>query len=97
MKCDNCMHKQVCKYRPPKSYPQFMIDIMTDKCEHYIHAAYVQPVVHARWILYGRDSANTRFIHCSRCNFEVAIHGYREDEYYIYCPNCRAKMDGGEE
>lgn len=50
MKCDNCIHKQVCKDKPPESYPQFMIDIMTDKCENYIHTAYVQPVKHGRWI-----------------------------------------------
>ena len=39
MKCDSCIHKQVCKDKPPESYPRVMIDIMTDKCEHYIHIA----------------------------------------------------------
>ena len=45
VKCDNCIHKQVCKDKPPESYPQFMIDIMTDKCEHYVHIADVQPLL----------------------------------------------------
>ena len=50
MKCDSCIHKQVCKDKPPESYPQFMIDIMTDKCEHYINNTDVQPVKHGHWI-----------------------------------------------
>ena len=45
MKCDRCIHNRVCKDKPPESYPQFMIDIMTDKCEHYIHIADVQPLL----------------------------------------------------
>lgn len=35
-KCDNCIHKQVCKYRPPKSYPQFMIRVICENCKHFI-------------------------------------------------------------
>ena len=45
MKCDSCIHKQVCKDKPPESYPQFMIDIMTDKCEHYINNTDVLPLL----------------------------------------------------
>ena len=45
MKCDNCIHKQVCKDKPPESYPQFMIDIMTDKCEYYINNTDVLPLL----------------------------------------------------
>lgn len=59
-------------------------------------AADVELVVHAKWIPWGRDTANTRFIHCSRCNFEVSIYEDSEDPDYLYCPNCGAKM-GGEE
>lgn len=44
MKCDSCIHKQVCKDKPPESYPRVMIDIMTDKCEHYINNTDVQPL-----------------------------------------------------
>ena len=40
MKCDSCIHKEVCKDKPPESYPQFMINIMTDKCEHYLHITF---------------------------------------------------------
>lgn len=43
MKCDNCIHKRVCKDKPPESYPQFMINIMTDSCEYYINSADIQP------------------------------------------------------
>ena len=43
MKCDNCIHKRVCKDKPPESYPQFMINIMTDSCEYYINNTDIKP------------------------------------------------------
>ena len=49
MKCDSCIHKEVCKDKPPESYPRVMIDIMTDKCEHYINNTDIQPVKHGYW------------------------------------------------
>ena len=35
-KCDNCIHKEVCKYKPPKEYPNFMKEIVTDRCKHFM-------------------------------------------------------------
>ena len=92
MKCDSCIHKQVCKDKPPKSYPQFMIDIMTDKCEHYIHAAYV-PVKHGRWIL---ESNYRDFDGCICGIYSCSVCSVRNDDTTNYCPNCGAKMDGGD-
>ena len=51
------------------------------------------PVVHGRWI----ESANfdAGLWVCSKCRFvSEAIAAYK---LYGYCPNCGAKMDGGEE
>ena len=88
MKCDSCIHKQVCKDKPPESYPQFMIDIMTDKCEHYINNIDVQPVKHGRWI---NENFCTR---CSACGNMTIYDKYSREVESDYCPNCGAKMDG---
>lgn len=45
------------------------------------------PVVHGRWI--AQDSGRTRFM-CSECKSKNH-HGHEN-----YCPNCGARMDGGE-
>ena len=46
------------------------------------------PVVHGRWVDAGRGIKA-----CSNCN-----HGIKEHMAYAnhYCPNCGAKMDGGD-
>ena len=54
-------------------------------------------VVHGRWKPYheadiGYDEYGVR---CSNCNFEVEDH--EVDFLMNYCPNCGAKMDGGED
>ena len=95
MKCDNCIHKQVCKDKPPESYPQFMIDIMTDKCEYYTNAANVQPVVHGRWIpkfVSSRGLAD--MFSCSVCNGSAFTSHKYSSCPYKYCNHCGARMDG---
>lgn len=49
-------------------------------------AADVAPVVHGRWV-FGGDGC----VICSKCNEEES-----NDNHRNYCPNCGAKMDGGE-
>lgn len=34
-KCDCCIHKQVCKFRPKEDYPQFMKRIVSENCKHF--------------------------------------------------------------
>lgn len=53
-------------------------------------AADVAPVVHGRWDIMGKTK--TRRI-CSKCRWDVPEYG----KFYSYCPNCGAKMDGGED
>ena len=101
MKCDNCIHKQVCNDKPPESYPQFMVNIMTDKCERYINNTDIQPVKHGRWkgytksAFYGCDDEgepiyrDANFNVCSECGRKTVV---KEK----FCPNCGAKMDGGD-
>ena len=52
-------------------------------------AADVAPVVHGRWN--NMDGYKTRKV-CSECGWDVPEYG----KFYSYCPNCGAKMDGGE-
>lgn len=52
-------------------------------------AADVAPVVHGRWDI--MKGTKTRRI-CSKCGWDVPGYG----KFYSYCPNCGAKMDGGE-
>ena len=46
----------------------------------------VAPVVHGRWV-FGGDGC----VICSECNEEESNNNHRN-----YCPNCGAKMDGGD-
>ena len=57
-------------------------------------AADVVPVVHGRWVdAYPDIESNPMFMYgiCSECGFEQGI-----SKYLNYCPNCGAKMDGGD-
>ena len=51
-------------------------------------AADVAPVVHGRWI-----ASHDEFYACSICKYPVYV-GWNQTNY---CPDCGAKMDGGNE
>ena len=57
----------------------------------------VAPVVHARWIHSRYEDCSEQFelVKCSQCNHEAYAMAF-----YVrggnYCPNCGAKMDGGD-
>ena len=55
---------------------------------HDMQTADVAPVVHGRWK--HMDGTKTRRV-CSMCGWDVPEYG----KFYVYCPNCGAKMDGG--
>lgn len=63
------------------------IDIIEDA-----PAADVAPVVHAEWVVCG-DGDNVPWM-CSHCG-KTTAHKYKV-MYGEYCPNCGAKMDGGD-
>lgn len=66
-------------------------------------AADVAPVVHGRWICEWDTDLGITTVICSRCKDAREVRGcyvstggegmYDED---AYCPNCGAKMDGGD-
>ena len=58
-------------------------------------AADVAPVVHEKWLL--DRWLNWPHRECSRCKIMIPITKEVPDQYWQYCPNCGARMDGGKE
>ena len=58
-------------------------------------AADVAPVVQEKWLLDRWPSWPHR--ECSRCKIMIPRTKEVADQYWQYCPNCGAKMDGGNE
>ena len=58
-------------------------------------AADVAPVVHEKWLLDRWPSWPHRA--CSRCTIMIPRTKEVPDQYWQYCPNCGARMDGGNE
>ena len=54
----------------------------------YLPAANVPPVRHGEW-----QEINGIF-RCSLCEYSFEHEGYQH--FFNYCPNCGAKMDGGD-
>lgn len=70
-----------------------LVDIFAE-----IPTADVAPVVHGRWIE-QEDTMLDTYYTCSACkeDFYIETTGYTEKDLFLYtfCPNCGAKMDGG--
>ena len=62
------------------------VDDMLDEVECF-QPSDVAPVVHGRWIMHDDEFGLT--CECSACHIETMGDGN-------YCPNCGAKMDGGD-
>lgn len=56
-----------------------------------IPAADVEPVVHGRWKT-NSDRPDTLICSVCKCGFDMWKH-----DPHNFCPNCGARMDGGEE
>lgn len=63
-------------------------------CIEDARAADVAEVVHGQWLL---DSRWPSWQHreCSLCKITFKRTTEVEDQYWQYCPNCGARMDGG--
>ena len=68
-------------------YPTALIHALIDS----VPAADVAPVRRGKWVhTFGG------YVNCSECNATPLLDGEREYVETPYCPNCGAKMDGGE-
>lgn len=81
---------KVCGHWFVKIKPQ---EELCDKCESALYrlSDYVAPVVHGRWISKNPHGYEWTFV-CSNCGY---VDGYPFNDRHNYCPNCGAKMDGG--
>ena len=80
------------------------LEITTRTCGDYaaafaeirkLPAADVAEVVHEKWLLDRWPSWPHR--ECSRCKIMFPRTKEVPDQYWQYCPNCIAQMDGGNE
>lgn len=88
------LHKiefELCGGNLPEKHKAFVRRVLNDR--NLIPAADVAPVVHGRWEI---DADGDWY--CTNCDEVVAIcESGRERTYRKpYCPNCGAKMDGGD-
>ena len=77
-------------FAPGMCYAPMQLKIIKD-----LPAADVAPVVHEKWLLDRWPSWPHR--ECSRCKIMIPRTKEVADQYWQYCPNCGAKMDGGNE
>lgn len=85
--CEECTRKEGYGIFGAACTPCWVMDAI----EEFENASTIdaEPVRHGRWIIDKGD------MWCSECGYEdVTENGEPED--YHYCPNCGAKMDGGE-
>ena len=59
-------------------------------------AADVAPVVHGRWVVRFDGPYKRRRCYCSHCGKHNGVGGIAQNQEKPYCPNCGAKMDGGD-
>ena len=92
LKCEKCIHKKICidgaNYRN------------AEVCRNFVNENDFTPVVHGRWI----PISDGAWAECSECGeaCDVSDNGGMTAfelfcDCYKYCPNCGAKMDGGDE
>lgn len=100
----DALRQAVLESQHDNPHPRGMAHIIHD-CEHAhfvamiarFPAADVAPVVHARWMHSRYEDCSEQFelVKCSQCNHEAYAMAF-----YVrggnYCPNCGAKMDGGD-
>ena len=71
-------------------YMQGWNDCLDSVLQH--KAADVAPVVHGEWIK-GEENSHRRIIECSHCKTGFVLDNSETNPNY--CPNCGARMDGG--
>ena len=92
MNCKECIHYEVCSAW--WVFVENFDDIRTEEsCDYFKEKTTVgaEPVRHGKWT--GKGFAYK----CSACgNREPESTKEYAERYWHYCPNCGAKMDGGE-
>ena len=71
---------------------QFVRKWLSDEFEVDTPEADVAPVAHAKWILDRFPYLPAR--ECSRCTIMIPRMKQVPEQFWQYCPNCGARMDG---
>lgn len=81
LKCEHCIHKKICI--DGANYRN------AEKCRNFINENDIAPVKHGHW--------DTGYFHDRVCS--CCCHPDNDISNYAhsYCPNCGAKMDGGDD
>lgn len=94
-RCNECLHEIVCEFHHNFN------GIDTRFCNYFKNKADVQEVKHGKWKQI-EDSLGWQEVRCAECSVCGEDWIIEEDysfedftEYWRYCPNCGAKMDGG--
>ena len=87
---DDCT---TCKYRHGRNHYKLMYCLSERYAEKLISND-VAPVRHGRWLGWGKSGTPTyeNYGTCSVCGEDAEIY----TEHRNYCPNCGARMDGGD-
>lgn len=107
--CENCIHYEVCEVDYDMMSDEVLTFFPhNEDCKFFKSTADVVEVKHGEWILCEREKGWYKDYHdkneychyCSVCKEESngdSGSDLTEPFYYLsnYCPNCGAKMDGG--
>ena len=98
--CKKCIHEKVCKYHDEKVSLGISVKEIGHECVDYVDKADVVEVKHGKWKVNEDDIyiCASEFV-CSNCNESFCSSELTDEqmkEMLKYCPNCGAKMDGGD-
>lgn len=99
---DEYISREAAKVKIREKFKTLKDRIEINEVLNAIPAADVQPVRHGRWIEENRRPKSGMF-YCSECHRTAydpqptRLSGWTKRCRYAYCPNCGARMDGGEE
>lgn len=85
---------ELCGGNLPEKYKAFVRRVLNDR--NLISAADVAPVMYGRWIFKFDGPYRRRRGYCSICGQHSGIGGIQKNQEKPFCPNCGAKMDGGD-
>ena len=85
---------ELCGGNLPEKYKAFVRRVLNDR--NLIPAADVVQVVHGRWVVRFDGPYKRRRCYCSHCGKHNGVGGIAQNQEKPYCPNCGAKMDGGD-
>ena len=89
---DGYEHFSSCLSSSEKRLLELMLDSVSE-----IPAEDVTEVRHGTWLLEREPDGKNYCFHCSACDSGFSYISIYNVGDWNYCPNCGAKMDGGEE